>query len=179
VALFAGKFIPLKRPLDLIAAAALIKDIGRKITVMVAGAGPLETDMTRFAREAGVPYHSLGFCNQSTMPEVYAAADILVLPSGRETWGLVANEALACGRPVILSEAVGSAPDLAFDQTAGRAYSVGDIVSLARAIDSILRKPPALESIAARSAAYSPAAAANGIICAAEFAARARRGRAA
>lgn len=178
VALFAGKLMPFKRPLDLIAAAALLKSMGREITVMVAGAGPLETDMARASRDAGVAYHSLGFCNQSEMPEAYAAADILVMPSDRETWGLVANEALACGRPIILSDAVGSAPDLAFDQTAGRVFSVGDIAALANAIDSLLRNPPALDSIAVKSAAYSPAAAANGIICAAEFAARARHGRA-
>jgi glycosyltransferase involved in cell wall biosynthesis len=175
VALFAGKLVPFKRPLDLIAAAALMKDGGREIAVMVAGAGPLEIDMTRAAREAGVSYHSLGFCNQSEMPEAYAAADILVLPSdARETWGLVANEALACGRPIVLADTVGSAPDLAADQTIGRVFPVSDIAALANAISSLLRNPPSPDLIATKSAAFSPTIAANGILDAVEFAVRAR-----
>ena len=175
IALFAGKLLSFKRPFDLIAAAALMKARGREIAILVAGAGPLEGDMACSARDAGVEYRALGFCNQSEMPEAYAAADILVLPSdGHETWGLVANEALACGRPIVLSDAVGSAPDLASDQTAGRVFPVGDIAALANAIWKILQYPPSLNSIAAKSAAYSPTVAAKGIFRAAEFAARAR-----
>jgi glycosyltransferase involved in cell wall biosynthesis len=175
VALFAGKLVSFKRPIDLIAATALMKAKGREMAILVAGAGPLEGQMACAAQEAGVAYHSLGFCNQSEMPEAYAAADILVLPSnGHETWGLVANEALACGRPIVLSDAVGSAPDLAFDQTAGRVFPVGDIEALANAIWEVNQYPPSSNLIAAKSAAYSPAVASNGILCAVEFAVRAR-----
>jgi glycosyltransferase involved in cell wall biosynthesis len=180
VVLFAGKLLPFKRPLDLIAAATLLKATGREIAILVAGAGPLESDTARAARDAGVAYHALGFCNQSQMPEAYAAADVLVLPSdGRETWGLVANEALACGRPIVLSDAVGCAPDLAADRAVGRLFPVGDIAALTNAIWSLLRDPPSLDSIAAKSAAYSPAAAASGILRAAEFARSAQSGQAA
>src|SRR5258708_39890753 len=102
-------------------------------------------------------------------PEAYAAADILVLPSdGHETWGLVANKALACGRPIVLSDAVGSAPDLAFDQTAGRVFPVGDIAALTNAIWNVLQYLPSSNLIAAKSAAYSPTVAANGILRAAK-----------
>jgi glycosyltransferase involved in cell wall biosynthesis len=174
VVLFAGKLVPFKRPLDLIAAAALMKGDGRKITVMLAGSGSLESDMARAARDAGVSYHSLGFCNQSKMPEAYAAADVLVLPSEHETWGLVANEALACGRPVVVSDTVGCAPDLAADQSVGRVFPVGNVAALANAIWNILQHPPSLDLIAAKSAAFSPAVAASGILHAVEFAVRAR-----
>ncbi len=55
----------------------------------------------------------LGFVNQSRLPEVYAAAHVLALPSGaEETWGLVVNEAMACGIPAVVSDAVGCGPDL-------------------------------------------------------------------
>jgi glycosyltransferase involved in cell wall biosynthesis len=174
VVLFAGKLVPFKRPLDLIAAAALMKGSGMEITVMVAGTGPLESDMTRAAREAGISYQSLGFCNQTKMPEAYAAADILVLPSARETWGLVANEALACGRPIVLADTVGSAPDLAADRTVGRVFPVSDIAALANAIWALIRNPPSPDLIATKSAAFSPIVAANGILDAVEFAVRAR-----
>jgi glycosyltransferase involved in cell wall biosynthesis len=164
VALFAGKLVPFKRPLDFVAAAALMKTAGHKIVLLAAGAGPLEIEMAAMARAAGVTLHLLGFCNQTEMPAVYAASDVLVLPSdGHETWGLVANEALACGRPIVLSDTVGAAPDLAGDKVAGRVFPVGDIGALANALRDITTHPPSRRMIATKSKAYNIAAAINGI----------------
>jgi glycosyltransferase involved in cell wall biosynthesis len=173
LALFAGKLVSFKRPLDLVAAAAQLRGRGRNIEVLVAGAGPLQQEMFNAAVAVGVPCHLLGFCNQSQMPAVYAAADVLVLPSdGRETWGLVANEALACRRPIVVSDAVGAAPDLAADGTVGRTYPMGNVAALAVALDDVLINPPTVEALEARSARYSIAAAAEGILDAIGFAAR-------
>ncbi len=164
VALFAGKLVPFKRPIDLVSAAARLKTEGREVAILVAGAGPLQVEMIAAARAADLQLHMLGFCNQTEMPAAYAAADIVVLPSdARETWGLVANEALACGRPVVLSDAVGAAPDLIADQTAGRVFPVGDVPALAHALSRIMAHPPPREGIAAKSEAYSLAAATDGI----------------
>jgi glycosyltransferase involved in cell wall biosynthesis len=176
VILFAGKLVPFKRPLDVVGAAAQLKAAGKKIAILVAGAGPLERAMANAAQEAGVACHALGFCNQSEMPAVYAASDILVLPSdGRETWGLVANEALGCGRPIVLADTVGAAPDLAVDNTVGRAFPVGNIAALANAISDVLQHPPSFEKIAAKSAAYSVGAAAEGICSAVAFAVKIKK----
>lgn len=174
VILFAGKLVPFKRPLDLIGAAAQMKAAGKEIALLVAGAGPLEREMLCTARDAGVAFHALGFCNQSKMPGVYAAADILVLPSESETWGLAANEALACGRPIVLANSVGAAPDLALDKKAGRVYRVGDISALASAISDLLKSPPSPEMIAKKSTDYSLDTAAKGIRQAAAFAVKLR-----
>jgi glycosyltransferase involved in cell wall biosynthesis len=176
VALFAGKLLPFKRPFDLVAAAARLKAEGRGLAVLVAGAGPLEGEIAATACSAGVSLHLLGFCNQTEMPAAYAAADVLVLPSdGRETWGLVANEALACGRPVVLSDAVGAAPDLAADKTAGRVFPVGNVSALATALDEVAKSPPTLPMIEAKSEAYNLCAAADGIEAAMKMTAQARR----
>jgi glycosyltransferase involved in cell wall biosynthesis len=172
VALFAGKLLPCKRPLDLIAAAALLSSGGRRLDILVAGAGPLEREMSAAANATGVALHQLGFCNQTAMPAAYAAADVLVLPSESETWGLVANEALACGRPVVLSDAVGAAPDLVGDGTTGHLFPVGDTAALAAAIGAVINSPPPPERISAKSAAYSLDAAADGIVQAVSFVAR-------
>jgi glycosyltransferase involved in cell wall biosynthesis len=169
VALFAGKLVPLKRVIDVVAAVARLKSEGRDLSLLVAGAGPAETEISEEARKAGIPIHMLGFCNQTVMPQAYAAADFLVLPSERETWGLVANEALACGRPVVLSDAVGSAPDLAGDGTAGRVFPVRDVRALAHAIADLLDHPPSSAAIAAKSLAFSVEHAAQGIVRAVEF----------
>jgi glycosyltransferase involved in cell wall biosynthesis len=102
------------------------------------------------------------------MPAVYSAADVLVLPSdGSETWGLVANEALACGLPVILSDAVGSAPDLAGDGTAGLVFPLKNIDALANSLYRVLYSdPPSIDSISAKSSLYSLEKAVDGILCA-------------
>jgi len=161
---FAGKLVPFKRPLDIVAAVARLKGANRKIEVLVAGAGELEAEMRQAAQDSGVALHLLGFRNQRDMPAVYAAGDVLALPSdGRETWGMVANEALACCRPVVLSEAVGSAPDLAEDATAGRVFPEGDVPALAGALLDLAASPPAASAIAAKSRSYGLAAAADGI----------------
>lgn len=164
LALFAGKLLPFKRPLDLVAAVANLGRRGRDVAVLVAGSGPLENELETAARTAGCGLYRLGFCNQSEMPAAYAAADVLVLPSdGRETWGLVANEALACGRPIVVSDACGCAPDLAADAQAGRVFPVSDVAGLAREIEDLLDHPPARAALAARSSKYDLAAAAGGI----------------
>ena len=164
VVLFAGKLVAFKRPLDVVMAASLLRREGMALSVLVAGAGPLSPAMSAAAREQGVPLHDLGFCNQTQMPAAYAAADVLALPSdARETWGMVANEALACGRPLALSDAVGAAPDLVGDGMAGRAFPAGDVDALADALRGVIERPPSPEALERKSRAYSLCAAADGI----------------
>jgi glycosyltransferase involved in cell wall biosynthesis len=169
VLLFAGKLVPFKRPMDLLLAAALCRESGRNVEVMIAGDGELRGHLIAEAKELSVPLHMLGFCNQTEMPAAYAAADCLILPSdGRETWGLVANEALACGRRVIVSGACGCAPDLARDADAGRCFPAGDTQALAKCIQDTIETPPARAKIARISSAYSLDAAVTGITAALE-----------
>jgi glycosyltransferase involved in cell wall biosynthesis len=164
VALFAGKLVEFKRPNDLLTAAGDINRNGKNLTILVAGAGPLQGSMASLSKELGIRTVFLGFCNQSAMPEAYAASDMLVLPSdGRETWGLVANEALACGVPLVVSEACGCAPDLVADRAVGRTFPVGNISVLADALQSLIENPPPKTNIVARAERYSVAAAAGGI----------------
>jgi glycosyltransferase involved in cell wall biosynthesis len=166
--LFAGKLVPFKRPADVVAAVARCRARGLKAEILVAGSGELETDLKATAAAARVPLHLLGFRNQTEMPAAYAAADCLVLPSdGRETWGLVANEALACGRPIVVSDACGCAPDLAKDGHVGRTFPTGHAEALADAIGTLAASPPSSSAIAALSQTYGIEAAVNGIRCAA------------
>ena len=162
--LFAGKLIELKRPLDCVDALARLQDSGLKVAMLIAGSGDLETAIRNRASECCVDVHFMGFQNQSAMPRAYAAADVLVLPSERETWGLVCNEALACGRPIVVSDAVGCAPDLANDGRVGQVYPLGDCVALAARLDAVFNSPPSQDEIASISSRFSLAEAAAGIV---------------
>ncbi|MBD1207407.1 MAG: glycosyltransferase family 4 protein, partial [Ignavibacteria bacterium] len=168
---FAGKLLPFKRPLDVVRAVALVRAKGLDCRVMVAGSGPLEAELIQEAAAQEVPLDFLGFQNQSQMPAAYASADLLVLPStGRETWGLVANEALACGVPILVSDQVGCGPDLAKGGGVGRIFPMGDIRALADAIAAGLTFPPSSEAVARVSDLHSIEAACEGIVEALSYA---------
>ncbi|WP_425507198.1 glycosyltransferase family 4 protein [Thermomonas carbonis] len=75
--------------------------------------------------------HFAGFLNQSEITAAYAAADCLVLPSDHgETWGLVVNEAMACGLPALVSDQVGCAVDLIVAGHTGDVFPCGDVAAL-------------------------------------------------
>lgn len=162
--LFAGKLVDFKRPLDVIRGTACLRADGLPAEVIIAGAGPLMEQVAAEAQALAVPLHPLGFCNQSVMPSIYAAADVLALPSnGRETWGLVCNEALACNTPVVVSDQVGCAPDLAGDNWVGRQFPCGSDFALASALGRTLLYPPSAQKISQLSAQYSVGRAADGV----------------
>lgn len=139
VFLFAGKLIAKKRPGDFVEAIATLNARGVQARGFILGSGPLEAALRRQAAACGAPVQFLGFHNQRAMPTCYAAADCLVLPSdGGETWGLVVNEAMACGVPAIVSDAVGCAEDMVVEGETGFTYPCGDTGALADRMQSLV-----------------------------------------
>jgi glycosyltransferase involved in cell wall biosynthesis len=111
VILFAGKFQEKKRPLPLMQAFLDYSD-PRHVLILV-GDGEFGPQVRSLAQQHPRKFRVLPFQNQSLMPVVYRLADLIVLPSAREeTWGLAVNEAMACGRPALVSSRVGCGPDL-------------------------------------------------------------------
>ena len=114
VVLFCAKLIPKKRPLVMIDA---FFDAGlRGWTLLMVGDGPMRAvcEARVAARGGSKAVFFAGFLDQRAVGEAYAAADFMVLPSShQETWGLVVNEAMNFGCPVIVSDRVGCAPDVA------------------------------------------------------------------
>jgi glycosyltransferase involved in cell wall biosynthesis len=168
--LFVGKLIPRKNPLDVLRAAALLQGKGMSLEVAFAGSGELADGLERFARTEGLPARFHGFVNQSRLPGVYAAADVIALPSdGSETWGLVINEAMACGVPAVVSSGVGCGPDLIEPGETGATFRLGDIAGMAAALETVLGFEPSATSkrLAQRMEIYSPESAADGIVGAA------------
>lgn len=82
-----------------------------------------------------------GFRNQSELPAFFAAAQVFVLPSRHEPWGLIVNEAMACGRPAVVSDDVGAHVDLITNGVEGFVYPTGDIDALAHALHNVVSSP--------------------------------------
>ncbi len=138
VAIFVGKFLPKKRPLDFVRASIRVARSRERFHALLIGDGPLRREAESVAAENARKIHFAGFRNQNNLPAFYAAADLLVLPSEEETWGLVVNETMACGLPAIVSEDVGCAPDLIDVDFTGWTFPTGDVTALA---DLLLRFP--------------------------------------
>lgn len=120
--LFAGKLEPVKNPLYLLQLAEKLKDFPVKI--IIAGNGQLENEMKEKAA-GNRQIIFLDFQNQSVMPVVYRLGDIFIMCSKSETWGLGANEAMACGAVLALSSKVGGAIDLVNDSN-GIVFSLNE-----------------------------------------------------
>jgi glycosyltransferase involved in cell wall biosynthesis len=82
-----------------------------------------------------------GFRNQSELPRFFQLADVFVLPSRHEPWGLIVNEAMASGCPVIVSTDVGCHADLVTDGVEGCVFPVGDIPALTQALHRVFFSP--------------------------------------
>ncbi len=131
--LFVGRFIPMKRPVDL-ARAFLEARRSADLRLVYVGDGTLKSAVADVVRDSP-DVSFVGFQNQSALPELYALGDALVLPSDAgETWGLVVNEAFASGVPAVVSDEVGSAPDLIDNGLTGLTFNGGDITALRDAL---------------------------------------------
>ncbi|MGB7433993.1 MAG: glycosyltransferase [Candidatus Acidiferrum sp.] len=137
IILFCAKLQPWKRPVDLLRAFALCN---RDDALLVyAGEGPLRGELEKTALDLGVSKHVrfLGFQNQSQLPSVYTAADIMALPSEYEPFAVVVNEASCCGCAVIASDSVGAARDLIAPVDQDLVYPCGDVPALAAVLRRI------------------------------------------
>jgi glycosyltransferase involved in cell wall biosynthesis len=130
--LFAGKLEPKKRILDLLNALKIATSRSTSIHLLVAGTGEQMDEALALVATANLPVTFAGFLNQTEITRAYSAADCLVLPSDYgETWGLVVNEAMACGLPAIVSDRVGCGPDLIEEGVTGAVFPFADVEALA------------------------------------------------
>ncbi len=140
VILFVGRLFERKRPLDVIHLFHRLSEIDNLYAVIV-GNGPLwrraspksATDRSRVAL--------LGFQDQGETRDAYCGADLLIVPSEYETWGLVVNEAAAAGIPSLVTENCGVARDLVIPGETGFVYPVGDIAAAAAHVKKLAQEP--------------------------------------
>jgi glycosyltransferase involved in cell wall biosynthesis len=133
VILFTGKYIVQKQPLDLMKAFKLLPN--DQYSLIMVGEGELRSQMQQFIDTNQLTGIILtGFVNQSEIWEYYIAADVFVMCSNSETWGLSVNEAMNFHLPVVVSDASGCSADLVQPGNNGFVFKEGNIEELASSI---------------------------------------------
>ncbi len=130
--LFSGRLAEEKDVVTLIRAIGRInQSLSPKCCLLISGDGPLKQSLMSVADSvAPQAVRFLGFQNQTQLPGIYDLADVFVLPSLFEPWGLVVNEVMNAGKPVIVSDAVGGGPDLIERGVNGDVFQAGNIDDL-------------------------------------------------
>lgn len=155
--LYVGRLAPEKNVEELIRGVACAP--GQFL--LVVGTGRQQTALSRLAAELLPGRHAFaGFLNYDELGEGYGAADVFALPSRFEPWGLVCNEAMAFGLPIVVSDQVGAGPDLVVPGETGHTYPIGDVAALSRAlidVEAMRRRDPdrVARAVAAKLDEYS------------------------
>lgn len=139
IVLYASKLMVRKHPDDLLRAAAILARKGLNFSIVIAGSGKMEAELKSLASELGLDNVTFtGFLNQSELPRLYGASDVFVLPSENEPWGLIVNEVMCAGLPVVVGAGVGCVPDLVKEGVNGMTCVAGEPISLASALEPLV-----------------------------------------
>ncbi|HEY3875293.1 MAG TPA: glycosyltransferase, partial [Candidatus Kapabacteria bacterium] len=142
-----SNFREVKRVTDTIRALKIILDRGIKAKLLLIGDGPDRGECQALARELGIWQQTRFLGKQSELASVLSASDVFLIPSGNESFGLSALEAMACGIPVVSSN-VGGLPELNIDGVTGFVVGVGDIETLADRTADLLTNKALREKLA-------------------------------
>ncbi len=163
--LYVGRLAEEKNVAGLLAAYFDYRRSGGGWSLVLVGDGPERSSLVRMAVTSpyGPDVHFAGLKSASELPQYYAFAGCFVLPSAREPWGLVANEAMAAGLPLIVSRRCGCVEDLLVEGENGCSFdpaTPGDLTTCLTAVsalrnDSLLDMGCCSEEIVSR---FSPAA---------------------
>jgi len=126
--------------------------------LLIAGTGRLEFSLKELAEELGVrgDVQFLGFVPDEELPELYASADLFVLPSEYEGFGIVFLEAMACGTPVV-GTAVGGVPTAVDAGETGYLVERDDVAALADRMADLLLEPDTYDAMAQSSVEWAAA----------------------
>lgn len=118
--------------------AAALEHIPAKLALI--GDGPERAEAERLSRELGIAEHTRFLGKQSALPQILSAADIFLLPSQSESFGLAALEAMSCGVPVVATN-MGGIPEVVSHGETGYIAELGDIKRMARYAVDLLKHP--------------------------------------
>lgn len=149
VVLYAGKLVPWKQPDLLLRAFAIAAPPGAQL--VFAGDGEMRAELEQWAHaHAPGQVTFVGFMNQSQITVAYRSADLLVLPSLHEPWGLVVNEVMNFGVPVLVSDQVGCGPDLVAPGDTGDVFPALSLLALVESLKHLLANADRLQIMGAK-----------------------------
>lgn len=140
--MFSGRIVPVKNPEFFAKVCAGVKAHLGSCRVLIIGAGHegLKTAMREIFEKTGVEYEFAGFIPHEALPDYYAQARLLLLPTSADCWGVVINEAMLAGTPVITTEMTAAAGELVLDGQNGYVLPL-DEEAWIQAVVKILRNP--------------------------------------
>jgi glycosyltransferase involved in cell wall biosynthesis len=151
VILYVALMRPFKRPFDVVYATEQLS--GESAALVMVGGGPEYQRLETYCNDRNIRnVYLVGPKNQGELPKYYAMADIFVMPSGvGETWGLVINEAMCCGLPVVASDVIPSGVDLVKHGENGFIYQAGNVEELAGFLERLITDPILRQKMGLRS----------------------------
>jgi len=168
--LFTGRLVREKGIFELLSAYAKLADVlRRKIGVVFVGDGPCRNEIEHEAASISTGLvRFVGFAQREQLPNYYALAEVLILPTYTDPWGLVINEGMACGLPIIVSDVAGCAVDLVTEDWNGKIVPARDAAALAAAMRVMAEDPERRALMALNSSrrisSYSPQLWSGGIL---------------
>jgi len=142
-----SNFRPVKRVQDCI---RILAEVRKKLParLIFVGDGPERSEAERLTRELGVEEHVTFLGKQSALPEILSVADIFLLPSQQESFGLSALEAMSCSVPVIATN-IGGIPEVVKHDETGFIAELGDVQRMAKYCVELLSNPKKLAAFRA------------------------------
>lgn len=142
VLMHVSNFRPVKRVQDCV---RILAEVRKKVParLVFVGDGPERSDAERLCRELGVEDHVTFLGKQSALPEILSVADIFLLPSQQESFGLSALEAMSCSVPVVATN-IGGIPEVVKHDETGFIAELGDVDRMARYCLDLLTNPKKL-----------------------------------
>lgn len=137
--LFSGKLISRKAPILLLESLIQLTNKSKVVIILLGDGNQRSIIESSFRQHFGSHLFMPGFVNQSELCKYYAASDLFILPSEYDTWGLVVNEAMQFGLPVIVSDRVGCRHDLIIPGETGEIFQNGNSHDLAAKIDYFIK----------------------------------------
>jgi glycosyltransferase involved in cell wall biosynthesis len=173
--LFTGRLVREKGVFELLAAyAKLDRSVREEMDLVFVGDGTSRPALEQLASSITPgTIRFVGFAQREQLPNYYALSEILILPTYSDTWGLVVNEGMACGLPIILSQAAGCADDLVTEGWNGHLIPAEDVDALAAAMHRLASQPANCAEMGIHSlkrvAEYSPDNWSKGMVGVAKF----------
>ena len=151
VILYASKLQRRKHPDTVLRAVAALQREGLACQALLVGSGEMYDELRRLRDELCIENVSFaGFVNQAELPKLFGLSDVFVLPAENEPWGLIVNEVMCAGLPVVVGSEVGCVEDLVRDGETGILVRAGSVDDVRDAIRKLLMDPEGRRSMGER-----------------------------